>query len=82
MVPSHLENRWVFRRLQNAAKESAASLILCGREFQSLGTELEKALKPNQIVCVCVCMCVCVRACVRACVRVRVRARVCVCVCE
>ena len=41
-VQSHLQNRCIFRRLQNAAKESA-SLIVCSRAFQSLGAELEKA---------------------------------------
>ena len=46
MVQIHSENRCVFRDLQNAAKGSA-SLIVCGRAFQSLGAELEKAWKPN-----------------------------------
>ena len=46
MVQSQSEYRWVFRCLWNATKESA-SLIVCGRAFQSLGAELEKALKPN-----------------------------------
>ena len=43
---NYSENRWVFGRLRNTAKESA-SLIICGKAFQSLGAELEKALKPN-----------------------------------
>ena len=43
---SQSENRWVFRRLRSVAEESA-SLIVCGRAFQSLGAELEKALKPS-----------------------------------
>ena len=43
------ENRWVFRRLRNIAEESA-SLIVCGRAFQGLGAELEKALKPSYFV--------------------------------
>ena len=41
MVQSYLQNRCIVRHLQNAAKE-AASLIVCGRAFQSLGAELEK----------------------------------------
>ena len=44
-MQSHLENRWVFRRQRNYAKESA-SLITCGRAFHSLGAELEESLKP------------------------------------
>ena len=43
---SQSENRWVFRRLRNVIEESA-SLIVCGRAFQSLGAELEKAMKPS-----------------------------------
>ena len=35
-----------FQTLRNTAKESA-SLIVCGRAFQSLRAELEKARKPN-----------------------------------
>ena len=46
MVQIHSENRCVFRDLQNATNGSA-SLIVCGRAFQSLGAELEKARKPN-----------------------------------
>jgi len=41
MVQSHSENRWVFRRLLNAAKESASLNV---RAFQVLGAEMEKAL--------------------------------------
>ena len=37
-VQSHSQNRCVFRRLRNAAKETA-SLIVCGRALQSLGAE-------------------------------------------
>ena len=43
---SHSQNRWVFKCLRNVTKESA-STIVCGRAFQSLGAELEKAQKPN-----------------------------------
>ena len=46
---------WVFRRLQNAREESASLIVcgrafqsVCGRAFQSLGAELEKKLK-NQV---------------------------------
>ena len=46
MVQSYSRNRWDFRGLLDAAKESA-SLIVCGRAFQSLGAELGKALKPK-----------------------------------
>ena len=45
MVQSHSENRW-FLDVWNAAKEST-SLAVFGRAFQSLGAELENALKPN-----------------------------------
>ena len=41
MAQSHSENRWVFRRLLNAAKESASLNV---RAFQVLGAEMEKAL--------------------------------------
>ena len=51
VVQSYSQNRWVFRGLPNAAKESA-SLIVCVRAFQNLGAELGKALKPN---CLLVC---------------------------
>ena len=54
--------------LQNAAKE-AASLSVCDRAFQSLEAKLEKVLKPNCFVCVCVCARM--GACMRACVHVR-----------
>ena len=47
MVQSHTRKRCVSRRLRNAAKESD-SMIVCGRAFQSLGAELEKAQKPNK----------------------------------
>ena len=43
---SQSENKWLFRRLRSVAEESAA-LIVCGRAFQSLGAELQKALKPR-----------------------------------
>ena len=43
---SQSENRWDFRRLRNVAEESA-SLIVCGRAFENLGAELQKALKPG-----------------------------------
>ena len=46
ILQSYSRNRWVFRGLPDAAKESA-SLIVCGRAFQSLGAELGKALKSN-----------------------------------
>ena len=36
------ENRCVIKRLRNTDEESA-SLIVCGREFQSLGAEFENA---------------------------------------
>ena len=48
MVQSHSENGWVFRRLQNAAKESA-SVIVCGRRLSSRGHENHKRLKINSI---------------------------------
>ena len=48
MVQSHSENRW-FLDVWNAAKEST-SLAVFGRAFQSLGAELENALKPNFLV--------------------------------
>ena len=41
MVQIHSENMWVCGRPRNAANQ-AASLIVCGRPFQSLGAELEK----------------------------------------
>ena len=49
MVQSHSQNRWVFRCLRNAAKESASLSDCGGRAFQSLGAELEKAWKPSCI---------------------------------
>ena len=49
-MQSHLQNRCIFRRLRNAAKESA-SLIVCSRAFQSL-EQSWKRLR-NQTVWVC-----------------------------
>ena len=43
---SQSENRSVFRHLRDVAEESA-SPIVCGRAFQSLRAELEKALTPS-----------------------------------
>ena len=39
------ETRRLLRRLRNAEEESG-SLIVCGRVFQNLGAELERALEP------------------------------------
>lgn len=41
VLQSHSENRWVFRRLLNAATESASLNV---KAFQILGAEMEKAL--------------------------------------
>ena len=48
MVQSHLENRWVFKRLRNAAEESAF-LTVCGRKAWE--TKSLKKLRHQTVFC-------------------------------